>query len=92
MTIDPHRQPWHFPPLEFAGVPITEESHLKRLGVTFDCQFSYRRQLRADAVRASQRLGLLSLSSPRPSQPSNSLLWVCASGNGVLSTSLDGLG
>ena len=30
--------------------------------------------------------------SPRPSQPSNCLLCVCASSNGVPSTSLDGRG
>ena len=60
MTIDLHHQPWHFTPLEFAGVPITEEL----LGVTFDCQLSYRRHLCAVAVRARQRLGLLRKASP----------------------------
>ena len=48
-----------FPPLEFGGVPVTEESHLKLLGVTFNCQLSYRCHLRAVAVRASQHLCLL---------------------------------
>ena len=64
MTIDLHRQPWHFPPLEFAGVPITEESYLKLLVVTFDSQLSYRRHLRAVTARANQRLGLLRNVSP----------------------------
>ena len=59
MTIDLHLQPWHFPPLEFAGVPITEESHMKLLEVTFDCQLSYRRHLRAVTVTANQRIDLL---------------------------------
>ena len=39
--------------------PFTEESHMKLLVVTFDCQLSYRRHLRAVAVIASQRLDLL---------------------------------
>ena len=64
ITIDLHRQPWHFPPLEFAGVPITEESYLKLLVVTFDCHLSYRRHLRAVTARANQRPGLLRNVSP----------------------------
>ena len=59
MTIDRHRQPWHFKPLEFAGVSIAEESHMELLVVPFDCQLSYRCHLRAVTVRASQRFDLL---------------------------------
>ena len=36
MTINGHCQPWYFPAIEFAGVPVAEESHLKLLGVTID--------------------------------------------------------
>ena len=95
MTIDRHRQPWHFQPLEFAGVPITEESHLKLLVVTFDCQLSYRRHLRAVTVKASQPLDLLKRASILLDPCSHQTvycMWVCASSNGVLPTSLDGRG
>ena len=75
MTIDPHRPPWHVLPQEFAGVPITEETHLKLLGVTFDCQLSCRRRLHAVTKRASQRIGLLRKASllldPRSRQTVN---------------------
>ena len=36
MTINGHCQPWYFPAIEFEGVPIAEESHLKLLVVTID--------------------------------------------------------
>ena len=64
MTIDLHRQPWHFSLLEFAVVAIAEERYLKLLGMTFDWQLSYRRHLRAITVRARQRIGLLRKVSP----------------------------
>jgi len=64
MTVEFHKQPWNLPPVTFSDIAIPEENHLKLLGVTFDSSLSFRKHLRALAVRGNQRLGLLRKAAP----------------------------
>ena len=60
LTISHHRNPWTVPPLTFCGTIVPEERQgLKLLGITFDCELTFRRQIRSAAIRATQRLGFL---------------------------------
>ena len=64
MSIGHHRQPWELPRATFDGTPVSEESRLKLLGVTFDDTLSYSFHLRSLASRANQRIGFLKRASP----------------------------
>ena len=59
MVVTNRRTPLPFPSISFGGLPVTEDEHVKLLGVDFDHKLSFRGHLRSVAVRANQRLAFL---------------------------------
>lgn len=56
LILSHHRPPWDHPALSFEGVPVSEGTTLKLLGVTFDSTLSFNEHLRHIVLRASQRM------------------------------------
>ena len=93
MSIGHHRQPWELPRATFDGTPVSEESRLKLLGVTFDDTLSYSFHLRSLASRANQRIGFLKRASPILDAESRQRVYqrLCATHTRVLPLKVDGL-